>query len=825
MYMHGPSWLAVLALCCAVQAADALSAARAPADPVRLQLDRLDRLPLAFTERCDAAAGRPEFQVRGLGYAARLAPDVARLAVLRGDAPLHDGLRAQHRPMDVVGIRFLGADPDAPGEGLDRRAGHFHTFATGRRGNCTDVASYGRVRFARVYPGIDVEYHGQEGELEFDFSVDAGADPSCVRIAIDGADRAAIDAQGNLVLDVRGSQLTVRRPLAWQERDGRRQPVPVRFALEAGQVATLALGDYDRGLALTIDPVLAYATYLGGTKTDYATAVAVDDRGNAYVAGYTTSTDFPIRSAYDGTLADGDVEAFVLKLNAGKTLVYATFLGGAGGIDRALGIAIDAAGNAFVTGTTTGGFPATPGAYQTTATGSDSFVAKLGPAGNALIYASYVQGVEARGIAVDTSGNAYVTGRVIAAITPTAAAYQRTPGGAFVLKLDPTGATAIYSTYLGRGGAEGATGIAVDALGNAYVAGGTDSASFPVVNALQPRHAGMRDGFIAKLDPTGSTLVYSTYLGGALDDVVNAIAVDDEGAAYVAGETYSGNFPVANAFTADKPGSRLPNAALGSAFVAKIAPSGSTLAYASFLGGEVCTSACAYAAPPSPVPGDAAYGIAVDAAGHAFVAGLARSYTFPLVNSLQPAKTRDGDDSAFIVKIGRDGGALLYSTLLRTGPAGASTKLTTGAPPGSATAVAVDGAGAVYVAGDVDETSSFKPTTGAFQTKNGGGQGAMLVKLAAPVGMLALASSASVLTVGTAVTLTATVSGASLSGSVLFVDGPTILGTAPLKSSKATLTRALDVGIHRVSAVFQGAGKELDSAPVVVVVDNAAVCH
>ena len=221
-----------------------------------------------------------------------------------------------------------------------------------------------------------------------------------------------------------------------------------------------------------------------------------------------------------------------------------------------------------------------------------------------------------------------------------------------MLKLNSTGTAPVYATFLGGSASDEATSIAVDASGSAFVGGWTASDDFPAVNAIQLQPGGQKDAFVARLDPTGSRLIYSTRLGGVLDDTVNAIAVDDGGNAYVAGETYSSDFPVKGAFQMTKAGMQLINSSTGSAFVAKVAPSGSALAYSSFLGGEVCKTLCQVAWGQLPqYRADAAYGIAVDAAGHAYVAGIARSYTFPLVDSTSARKLDGTEDSAFVAKV------------------------------------------------------------------------------------------------------------------------------------------------------------------------------
>ena len=317
---------------------------------------------------------------------------------------------------------------------------------------------------------------------------------------------------------------------------------------------------------------LVYSTYLGGIGDDDVHAIALDAAGNAYVTGFTTSTNFPTASPFQAT-RDGGLDAFVAKLNtAGNALVYSTYLGGSS-FDNGEGIAVDAAGNAYVTGDTEStDFPTVSPFQPTFAFGVvDAFVTKLNTAGSALVYSTYLGGNgldQGAGIAVDTSGNAYVTGLTRSGDFPTASPFQAssaTSGDVFVTKLNASGSALVYSTYLGGSGVENrfGGGIAVDAAGNAYVTGVTESADFPTANPIQPAHGGGRDAFVTKLNAAGNALVYSTYLGGSGNDDGNAIAVDTSGSAYVTGNTDSTNFPTASPFQATKAGS-------SDAFIVKI---------------------------------------------------------------------------------------------------------------------------------------------------------------------------------------------------------------------------------------------------------------
>ncbi len=301
---------------------------------------------------------------------------------------------------------------------------------------------------------------------------------------------------------------------------------------------------------------LSYSTFLGGSSNESGNGIAVDSGGNAYVTGDTASPNFPTASPYQSRIA-GIQNAFVAKLNASGSLGYATYLGGSGS-DHAAGIAIDSTGNAYVTGSTTSSnFPTFAALQPVNAGGQDAFIAKLGPAGNTLIYGTYLGGrggmagapEGGQAIAVDASGSAYVAGVTSSVNFPvTAGALQSFHAGggqdAFVAKLNPAGSALVYATYLGGSSFDFANGIAVDFVGHAYVAGYTGSTDFLTARPLQDGNAGLYDAFLAKLNPAGTALVFSTYLGGSGIDSANAIAADSLGNAYVAGQSLSPDFPL-----------------------------------------------------------------------------------------------------------------------------------------------------------------------------------------------------------------------------------------------------------------------------------------
>jgi Beta-propeller repeat len=397
---------------------------------------------------------------------------------------------------------------------------------------------------------------------------------------------------------------------------------------------------------------LVYSTYLGGSReVTQGYGIAVDSSGNAYVTGLTESSDFPTTTGAFQTTFGATANAFVTKLNAtGSALVYSTYLGG-NEADFGFGIAVDSAGNAYVTGLAQStNFPTTTGAFQTTGNGSgQAFVTKLTPTGSALVYSTYLGGSgddSGSAIAVDGSGNAYVSGDTSSTNFPTTtAAFQTTFGGglsdAFVTKLNATGSALVYSTYLGGSDDDQGNGIAVDGSGNAYVSGGTSSTNFPTTTAAfqTTLRGGLRDAFVTKLSPTGSALVYSTYLGGSGDDSGSAIAVDGSGNAYVSGGTSSTNFPTVNALQSTFGGGTYD------AFVTEIDRSGSALVYSTYLGGRVV---------------DYGDGIAVDASGKVYVTGYTFSPNFRTANAIQSSLR--GTVNAFVASIGPYSVCLLYDS-------------------------------------------------------------------------------------------------------------------------------------------------------------------
>ncbi len=562
----------------------------------------------------------------------------------------------------------------------------------------TSVPNYARARYSSVYPGIDLVYYGHDGNLEYDWIVEPSADPRRIRLRFDRADRLRIDEHGELVIAVGTTEYRQRKPVVYQEIDGQRIFVAGAWQLR-GRTAGFRIGAYDRTRPLVIDPVLYYSTYLGGTANDYAYAIAVDGAGNSYVTGGTASASFPTRNPLQGSLR-GSNDVFVTKLNAnGSAKIYSTYLGSTG-VDEGTGIAVDARGAVYVTGSA--GFSDFPmkNAIQATWGGSgDAFLAKLDPTGSALVYSTYLGGNaidKGTAVAVDPAGNAYVVGITFSTNFPTVNPYQAAKGlqqDAFVAKINPSGSAWLYVTYLGGNNVDEGYAIAVDAGGNAYVTGETASTNFPVQSPFQGGNATNFDAFVTKLNPAGSALVYSTYLGGSGTDSGTGIAVDSSGSAYVTGITTSGNFPLASPID-----NTLGSNAVDDVFVTKFNAAGSALVYSTYLGGG---------------SGDDAYAIALDKAGDVFVTGRTNSSDFPLVNAIQG--TRFAFDM-FVTEINPAGSALLFSTFV--GGTGSE----------SGRGIAVDSLGNIHIAGET--TSTNFPVAKAMQTGSGGGQDAVVLLFA-----------------------------------------------------------------------------------------------
>lgn len=670
-------------------------------------------LPLYFEEVGGEPAGQTRFQTRGGGGTLSLSATEAWLA-LRGPSPA------------VVRLSLVGAQPEAPLRGREELAGRVNYLTGGTSAWRTGLPVYRAVEARQVYPGIDVVYYGNQRQLEFDFLVAPGADPNEIELAFDGADGIELTGQGELVLRTPAGDVRYHKPVIYQVVAGQRREVPGGYVLEQ-DLAAAALGrpaervrfelaGYDPSRPLVIDPVLTFSTALGGAQADTAWEVAVDPAGNILVAGSTLSTDFPRTTAFQGEFAGGlnDGDIFVLKLTpAGDQLIYSTYLGGSGD-DVAFALAVDGAGNAYVTGLTTStNFP-TVNAFQPTLRGRpplgldihpfDAIVAKLNPTGTALLYSTYLggdgddQGID---IAVDAAGRACVAGRTTSTNFPTARPLMgRLAGGtdAFVARFSPDGATLEFSTYLGGRGDDFGEGIAVDGAGNIYVAGITASADFPQQGGVQSQfNGGAFDAFVTKFNAAGDQLVYSTFLGGAGADEALRLALDAGNNAYLTGLTDSANFPTTGAAQAGRGGKT-------DAFVAKLDPTGGALVYSSYLGGEEV---------------DEGWDIGLDAQGRAWITGRTSSRDFPVTPDA-PRTSPGGGFDAFIAALSADGATVGFATYLG------------GVSEDRANALALAGPDSVVIVGQT--TSTNFPTLAPMKAPAADGVAdAFVARLGAPL--------------------------------------------------------------------------------------------
>jgi hypothetical protein len=650
-------------------------------------------LPLAF----EPNAGRGD---RTIDFVAHSAAGTAYFTESGATLKLGAGRRR-----DTIGLELVGAAPAEPAA-LERLPGVVNDLRGDDRSRWrTGIPTFERIRYRHVYPGVDLDWYGNQRRLEYDFRVAPGGDPGDIAIRVAGAQHLRLAPNGDLLVDTGRHTIRQRAPVAYQPAPGGRDPVRARFAID-GSVVRLSVGGYDHHRPLVIDPlVLAYSTYLGGTGFDQANAIAIDSSGAAYVAGRTDSPDFAPPSPIDSRDAGND--AFVSKLTpAGNALAYSTYLGGSGD-DVAYAIAVDPSGAAYVTGETSSTNFNTVGAIQPNrAGGSDAFVAKLTPSGDALAYSTYLGGNSfefALGIAVDSSGAAYVTGSTSSTdfAPPTPIDSNETGNDAFVTKLTPAGNALAYSTYLGGNLNDSSTGagpanqagdfgqaIAVDSSGAAYVTGVTNSTDYAAPTAVDGNEANS-DGFVSKLTPAGNALAYSTYLGGNNLDDLRGIAVDASGAAYVTGSTASLDFNSVGPYEANSQGD--------DAIISKLVPAGNALAYSTYLGGN---------------GEDRPMGIAVDSAGAAYVTGWTDSTDFDIA---QPLELGAPNTNVFISKLAPSGSTLGWSTYLG------------GAGFDEGHAIAVSPGGDAYVAG-VTSSSDFD-TAGPIEGPTGGGD-AWISKLA-----------------------------------------------------------------------------------------------
>ena len=665
-------------------------------------------LPLAFERNDGQAPAEARYLARSRGNTLLVDPLGATLCLESGTQRQTRRVAANGKPAlrrtspagtvhtASVRMQLVGGRKSAPVVAAEPLPGHVN-YVVGKDPSLwkTNVPTFARVTSHGVYPGVDLAYYGNGKQLEYDFVVHPGADPAGIRVQLTGADRLDVDPLGDLLIHTRVGLLRQERPVAYQEIEGRRQPVAARYELD-GEVLAFQVGEFDHTRPLVIDPLLNYSTYLGGSGDDLGTGVGVDGSGNAYVVGTTFSPNFPTVSAAQPS-RQGTQDVFVTKLNAaGTAVLYSTYLGGAAD-ETGQGIAVSSAGVATVTGDTSSADFPTLGAAQAAFGGiTDAFVTRLTATG-APVYSTFIGGNDSdvgNGVAVDPTGNAYVVGVTSSPSLPGSAPNALVGASdAFVTKLSATGSSVGYSRYIGGGDFDVGTAIDVTASGEAVVVGFTFSANFPRVGAFQNSLLGSNDAFVSRLNAAGSSLQYSTYLGGTGDfDDARAVTLDGDGNAYVTGTTYSADFPINSSFQPVLRGS-------GEAYVTKLNAAGNSALFSTFLGGTLDDT------------GDA---IRLDSLGRVWIAGETSSPDFPVVTAVQSA-LGGGLADGFVTCLEASGQSLGFSSYLG------------GSADDVAYGVAIDAADNLYLAGAT--ASANFPTVQAFQPTSAGGVDAFVVRL------------------------------------------------------------------------------------------------
>lgn len=674
-----------------------------------------NNVPLYFELNKGQADEEIKFLARGKGCNIYLMKDEVVFVIKKGlntENSVHKKDSVQYESK-LLKMKFALPADNVKIEGVHKQQYKVNYFIGNNPENWhTETPTYSKVKYNNILPGVDVVYYGNGKQLEYDIIVSPGANPEEISMDFEGLDSINEDSEGNLILKIDEEEIKILKPKTYQKIKNKEQMVNCNYTIKDNAVG-FKLGDYAKNNALVIDPIiLAYSTYLGGSSIENGYSIAVDNQGNAYVAGGTESLDFPGTennplpgvNSFQPKFA-GVRDAFVTKINAkGTELIYSSYLGGSR-YDYALAIALDNAGYAYITGyTESDDFPGTGtrpiqgvNCFQPNhSIGVDAFVAKINPQGNGLVYSSYLGGSSADigyGIAVDIQGNAYVTGSTSSTNfpgtrnnpIPGVASFQPDYGysnDAFVSKINNIGTTLIYSSYLGGSSYDVGLCVVVDSEGSAYVTGAANSTDFPGTNGyFQPFNGGDNDAFVVKVKPDGTALIYSTYLGGAGREFGSAVAIDDQRNAYIAGYTSSTNFPGTrnntiagvNSFQPDYGGNF-------DAFVTKINSQGKSLIYSSYLGGS---------------GSDIGYAIALDNSYNIYITGFTQSSDFPGSKNgfgvFQPDYT--GTQDGFVTKINSSGTAIMYSSYLG------------GNGSDEGRGIALDSQGNIYIAGSTESTN------------------------------------------------------------------------------------------------------------------------
>jgi len=688
------------------------------------------KLPLSFERNQGQSDPRVKFLARGAGYSVFLTKDDAVIRVEAKSEERGKGDTAAITSSAVVRLALANSNPNAATEELEPQDGRSNYLIGDNPANWhRDIPQFSRVKYRDVYPGVDLIYYGNQGQLESDYVVAAGADPAKIALKISGAERLAVDAQGDLALTTAAGDILLRRPHAYQNAGSGTQEVAANYVLTAENqedTVRIQLGPYDTMQPLIIDPVLSYSTYLGGSTNQTISGIAVDATGFAYITGFTSSSDFPVTAGVlQTTPANTKGVAFVTKLKQdGTGLVYSTLLGGTGAQgDSGRAIGVDATGNAYIVGfTSSTDFPIISGtAYQTINRGGGGFFTKIDPAGANLVYSTYLSGTgvdRLQAIAVDATGNAYITGATTSTDFPlvSATAIQTTNnsvgsqiGTAFLSRINPASVglgSLVYSTFLGGSKEDSGLGVAVNSSNTAFITGYTRSPDFPMGTTNTGFQTSLKNttggnAFVARIDTSQPNLLaYSTYLGGGPNgfgsnpgDVGSSIALGPTGDAYITGFSYATDYPLVGALDTI---SNTPNQKTIVSRIDTTKSGAPSLVYSSYFGGTLLTLG-------GSAPGvDLGFGIAVDGASNIYLAGTSRSADFPATPGA-PQIGIVGTQNAFLAELNPTGSGVLFGTFL-----GGSLEAANGLALDQATPVNA------YIAGITG--GNFPTTAGAFQT-------------------------------------------------------------------------------------------------------------
>ena len=630
---------------------------------------RLLTAPIAFTQNVGQWNEQALFRASTAGSTFWIAEDGIYHQFTRrlesSDGPSASGLIDRDRDVSevegngkgcetlVVRTTFVGADHDPIAHGVDRMDFTCNYFIGDDPAEWrTDVPNYRAVLIEDIYPGIDLTYYSKDNQMEYDLEVAPGADYSRIQIRYDGTENIELADDGALVVTTAWGEIRELAPIVYQDNGDSRQTVSCEYVIGNDNTFGFSLGDeVDRSRSVIIDPMLVYSTYLGGNDTDQGLGIATDASGSAYVVGVTLSTDFPLLNQLPGqSVPHASWDGFVTKLtSAGNGYVFSTYLGG-NDEDQCEGVAVDASGAIYLTGATESTDFPTRYPYQMSNNGSkDVFVLKLSSTGNSIVYGTYLGGSSqdiGYGIAVDASGSAYLTGRTYSSVFPRTNAYQSTLGGgcdAFITKMSPAGTSLTYSTYLGGNGNDIGYGIAVDGSGAAYVAGQTGSTNYPTVNPYQAAYSGGGGDAFVTKMIGAGTSLVYSTYLGGSGGDAANAIAVENGAAYITGATQSSGFPLASPYQGTYQGGGQD------AFVAKLAINGASLSYSTFLGGN---------------GEDEGMGIAV-VDGSAHVGGYTSSTDFPIYNALPGCLDYQGGSyDGFVTGFASGGGSLIFSVYL-----------------------------------------------------------------------------------------------------------------------------------------------------------------